>query len=67
MQFAIDVGMKGSSDDRIECQFGKIIGGQTALYKEAAPFITAEKAPEGYTQKQSLIEGGVKDVTVFGR
>lgn len=64
MQFAIDVGMKGSSDDRIECQFGKIIGGQTALYKEAAPFITAEKAPEGYTQKQSLIEGGVKDVTV---
>lgn len=64
MQFAVDIGMRGSSDDRIECGFGKVAGGQTVLYKEAAPFITAEKAPEGYTQKANTIENCVKDITV---
>ena len=64
MQIAIDVGMRGSSDDRIECHFGKIVGGESVLYKEASPFITAEKAPKGYTQKQTLIEDCIKDITV---
>lgn len=65
MQFAIDLGLKGSSADRIECQFGKVEGAGDVLYKESAPFITAEKAPAQYTQAKNAIQNGVRNVTVL--
>ena len=63
MQIAIDPGARGSNDDRIEMECGKVTGSGDTLYKEVTPFVSAEKAPDGYTQSKNNITSGVHSVT----
>ena len=64
MQFAFDTGMRGNTDELIGFHFGRAAGKGDTLFKEDAPFITAEKAPAGYTQKKTVVTEGIHNVTV---